>query len=381
MRMRHWVSPLLLATALLGPLMAQAPNTGASAITPYVDNQTLLAGRLDVSKIDTAAIETYINQMLADQHVQVPDEMRQGISMGRMAADGMLARFKALGGDRVYVLVSFPDAWPAMQPLAVLIPIGAGGDIQGMEALVKSLPVAGPQPANGQASGVTIEPLNDHLLYAGSTVAYKRLQTIHAQPRPDLETALAGSSSAASVVIAPTADMRRVVAEMMPRLPDAIGGGPTDAMAKDLVNITLDVNLPPKPEITLAAHTGTSTGAAQSIADLGTRWIAMLRADNGFKQAFGPGGEQAAMATEVNALLDALEPKGAHGCQWERPVIGGHGPPFGGTNSDGGGAPRARNEPHSRTCAVHRVRLQSAADRDGMHPLQQRQESCVAHKA
>src|ERR1700743_920586 len=105
----------------------------------------------------------------------------QGLTMARVAADATLERFKALGGEQVYVLVSFPDAWPALDPLAVLIPIGAGGDIHGMEAMVK-----GRQLGKVMGKEVVVEELGDQMLYVGSSVALKRLKSLHASARPEL---------------------------------------------------------------------------------------------------------------------------------------------------------------------------------------------------
>jgi prepilin-type processing-associated H-X9-DG protein len=306
MRMHRLVVPLLFAGILAAPAVAE--TTTASTITPYVDNQTLLAARLDVSRIDTNAIESLIDQLFAEQHMEMTDDLRRGMSMGKMAADAMLARFKALGGDRVYVLISFPDVWPALQPLAVLIPVAPSGDVNGMAAMVNSLPWRNPASSGGGDDGITVAPLNDHLLFAGSTAAFKRLQAIHAQPRPELEGPLSESSSALTAATAPTMDVRRVVAEMMPRLPEEIGGQSTEALARNLMNVTLRLDLPPKPELTLTAQTGTSEEAAKLLADLANRGITAAREESEFKHAFGPGGSQAALAPQVNGLLDALKP-------------------------------------------------------------------------
>jgi prepilin-type processing-associated H-X9-DG protein len=305
MRMQRFFVPLLFAGILAAPAMAE--TTSPSTITPYVDNQTLLAARLDVPKIDPNAIESWVNQIFAEQHIEVAEDQR-AMSMEKKAATAMLTRFKALGGDQVYVLISFPDIWPAMQPVAVLIPIVPGGDLKGMATMVNSLPWRRPASASGGDDGMTVAPLNDQLLFAGSTVAFKRLQAIHAQPRPELEGPLSESSSVLTVAAAPAMDMRRVVAEMMPRLPEEIGGQPTEALARNLINVTLRLDLPPKPELTLVAQTGTSEEAAKMLADFAERGIKTAREDSGFKQAFGPGGSQAALSDQVNGVLDALKP-------------------------------------------------------------------------
>ena len=55
------------------------------------------------------------------------------------------------------------------------------------------------------------------------------------------------------LVVAFSEDVRRVVREMLPRLPDEVGGGSGKLLA-DVRWATLDANLPPKLELNFAVQ-------------------------------------------------------------------------------------------------------------------------------
>ncbi len=290
----------VLMAVVVGMLALPVVGRAASPLAPYVDEQTVLAGRLDVSKVDTKGIEAFVHSIMEKQGADAQDF--QQLTMARLAADATLERFKALGGERVYVLISFPDLWPAMDPLAMLIPIHAGGDIKGMGAMFKAFPL-------GQATGreVAVEELSDQMLYVGSPVALKRLRSLHAAARPELTEEVEGSA-AMNVAVSPTEDMRRVVSEMMPRLPAMVGGGATAEIMDDLSGVTLEVNFPPAAEVTLTARTGKSESAARGLADAAGHGVDYLKRQPEYQKVTEKDGPLEGHGEKLNALVESFKP-------------------------------------------------------------------------
>ncbi len=293
------------------PAPAPKPLTAgemAAFLAPYVDNQTVAVAHVDTAMLDPAAIESFVNEMMDVGKLPPKDEARDSIHTARIAADAFLARFKELGGRHVYAALAHPDAWPAMQPLALLFPVEAGGDAKGLAEFLQT--TAGPD--------LKTALLGDHVIFLGQEVPLARLRGLKARPRPELTDGLAAAcadASAIQVAATLTPDMRRVIAEMMPRLPDelarAANAGPTglstDFVSTGLRYIAFSVVVPPKAALRLdfcfqadadAAITGRLLAAGlRALADLPD-----------FKGAFASE-EDRQFLPPVLALLHAAAPR------------------------------------------------------------------------
>ena len=179
--------------------------------------------------------------------------MRQGLPTVWMMAAGYQARFAKVGGRHIYLLISHPDAWPGMEPVAVLLPVEKGGDAKGMMAFFKAL-----LPDDS----MTVSQLGEDLVYVGQALPLKRFEAMKAATLPphrraDIEAGLMATEGAAlQVVFAPTKDVRRALAELMPRLPTVAVVDPMDAstdfLTRGLKAVTLRVDLPPTLKVQLS---------------------------------------------------------------------------------------------------------------------------------
>jgi hypothetical protein len=113
---------------------------------------------------------------------------------------------------------------------------------------------------------------------AGSPEVLARPTTLKASPRPDLAKAFAlAGDTTAQAILSPTDDTRRVIREMLPRLPEEIGGGSGALVADGVRWAVLSVNTPPKlslnltvqskDEVTAAALPGMALNAIQRMRD------------------------------------------------------------------------------------------------------------------
>src|SRR6185503_1130693 len=86
----------------------------------------------------------------------------------------------------------------------------------------------------------------------GSGETIERLKTIKAVPRPELAKAFAlAGDTAAQFIFSPTDDTRRVLREMLPRLPDELGGGSGKMLADGVQWAVISANAPPKLSLDL----------------------------------------------------------------------------------------------------------------------------------
>ncbi len=234
----------------LGGLALRGRAGGEFSVAPYVDGETVAVGRVDLSKIDTGAIQKYV--MGAVPGGANDQTVGAGVMMAKMAADVFLNGVKGCGVTDGYVVVSQPDAWPGRQPLAILFPVAEGKD---PKALVDFL-------GHYAAGDLKAEVLGERVVFFGQALPLERLRNLKAVARPEL--ALAGSGAAIEVVYAETGDVRRVIEEMMPRFPrelPGVGGMSTEWGTSGFVNATLAVELPPAPSLTLTGNFRTAGDA------------------------------------------------------------------------------------------------------------------------
>ncbi|HVT79600.1 MAG TPA: hypothetical protein VHM90_02995, partial [Phycisphaerae bacterium] len=278
LKLKHLIQGLTAILLVLGcisamPGQATIPATRAVAVPPtgrvdafldpFIDGETTVVAHLDAAAIDTAAIEKYLLAPLDEAKVPADDPTRQQIGAARAAADVFLARFKQLGGRHVYLVMSHPDIWPHMQPLAILLKIEPGGDARMLRQLIATLGFpelsqddapAATSPddaARREAQGaLKAAMLRQDVLFIGQDVPLQRLKTLKPARRPEL--AFGATPMALEAAAALTADERRALRELMPALPPELGGGSTQVLTRDDFHLRLEVSLPPAPSVTIS---------------------------------------------------------------------------------------------------------------------------------
>jgi hypothetical protein len=231
----------LTAAAPQAPEPDPAARAAAAAVAPFVGEETLAVARLDLARLDARALVGRVAGELADE---------EDVRAGTAAVGAWADRLKGAGVKDLFVLVE-PADLPGL-PVAV-VPLGAEGDAQ---AVAAALTAGGPVrwPAAETVRGAVV---------AGTPAALARARAAVPSDRPELAAALAaGGRAAASVVLVPSATLRRAVEESVADLPSALGGGPVTDLTRGMRWASLALTDGPAPALRLVAQARDADAAA-----------------------------------------------------------------------------------------------------------------------
>jgi hypothetical protein len=222
------------------------PATRAAAVAPFLDDQAIAVAHVDLERIDAAAIVKLLGQVVPPGEEQ---SVAQQLAQFEQALKLVKTSFRAGGISELYAVVSLSHSPQA--PLFVVAPLAAGADAARAAETLQQMTRLPAAEAIGKAA------------VAGTPEVLARLKALKAVPRPDLVKAftLAGDTTA-QVIVAPTDDTRRVIREMLPRLPDELGGGSGELLANGVRWAVLSVNSPPKLSVNLTVQSKDETSAA-----------------------------------------------------------------------------------------------------------------------
>jgi hypothetical protein len=224
----------------------------AKAVAPYLDEQTIGVGHVVVTRIDVDGILEY--GMLG------PEEI---VGAKRITRDLVTPLTKA-GIQEVYVVFSLADA-PGQAPFLV-IPIEGDGDGQGVrEALSQST----------LFKEFKFEKIGSAVV-GGATPTLARLKNLKPDNRPELTKAFtAAGDTAIQAILVPTKENRRVVEEIMPKLPQELGGGPITIVTHGILWSAVGVDLPPKAGLRAVVQSQ-DAAAARKLHDLAAKFFKVV---------------------------------------------------------------------------------------------------------
>jgi len=244
-----WSVSLILVLLCWSPRLGSAnPRESAAAAAPFVEEQTIAVARVDLARVDVAATWRRLSDLLPAERLAQP--FSQNTQELRQAAQA----FQEAGGE-LYVVLNLAD-WPAPGPFFV----------------VKS--AANPAVVNEALAYLKTETreLIGGAWFCGSAGQLRRIQQGPTAPRPELAAAFeAAGDTAAQCLLIPAADHRRVMAEMLPRLPDELGGGDGRALAA-IQWIAAGINLSPEATLNVsiqATDEPTALEVKSTLASLG----------------------------------------------------------------------------------------------------------------
>jgi Protein of unknown function (DUF1559) len=94
-------------------------------------------------------------------------------------------------------------------------------------------------------------------------------------PRPEMEKAFAAAGNGvAQLVVTPTPDQRRIIEEMLPTLPEGMGGGSSHVLTRGILWAALGVEFGSRPAIHLHIQSQ-DEGAAKALQDWFEHWLQM----------------------------------------------------------------------------------------------------------
>jgi prepilin-type processing-associated H-X9-DG protein len=231
-----------LALALAAPLLAADapfdPDARAKAIAPYLDDQTILITHADLTRVDTDALLTQFTEI-------VP----AGTSAKEIAEAKMLSRlwvsaFRKAGGKDIYLVFSLADLSEPRTPFFAIVPLQDSANARAISGLLASGSPEGETSGDGPfRTTATI----GKAVFAGEEGIAKRLQGLKATARPEVAKAFAAAGdTTGQMLVLPTADNRKVIEELLPMLPQEIGGGSSKVLTRGFLWAAIGAEVPPK---------------------------------------------------------------------------------------------------------------------------------------
>jgi hypothetical protein len=209
------------------------PNARAEAVGPFLDEQTVAVAHVDLTRIDVDALAT--KGYLA----ALPGLESKDIEESKHELRGALAALIKAGGRDLYVVFSLADL--PNKPF-VIVPRPSEADAQAARREVEH---------NKLFPGARLARM-DRAVVVGEEGTLNRLRTLQATPRPELAPAFAAAGdTTAQVLVLPTADMRRVIEELLPTLPPEVGSTPTTTFTRGFQWAALSVDLSPEVALQL----------------------------------------------------------------------------------------------------------------------------------
>ncbi len=224
---------LVAATAGAGAEEKPDAAVRASTIAPFLDEETFAVVHVDVTRIAVEPLLAEIIRLVPEPFGDLPQDVQE--------ARAVLAAIIQAGGKDVYAVVTMntpmlQGVWPVDAFLVVPLPPGAD------EAAIRA---AFPVPESAkQRLG--------NLVVVGHSETIQRVLKMQPDPRPELAEAFAApGDTAAQVLLIPPTYTRRVLEEAVPRLPKALGGGPSKVLARGLLWAAVGIDVPPHAALRL----------------------------------------------------------------------------------------------------------------------------------
>ena len=259
-------------------------------IVPYIGDNTWVVARLDVAKVDAAAVEDFINRSTDEAAFSVrialgqdPQTIATAASQGldESAATRVrrwLERFVAAGGRYAYMLVD-GDLWSP--ETVVVVPLRKGADAKALTELLNETnegtgdSVAEVGKALVSTSRSKIVSINARITAAAAGGGRRGASA----ERPDLPAAFAVAGDAPlRVSVLPAESFRQTVGEGMMTLPDTWGGGDPKIIARGIRWATLAVAQKPSPAFTITVQAANPEEATK-ILQMANQGIERLKAE------------------------------------------------------------------------------------------------------
>lgn len=170
---------------------------------------------------------------------------------------------RAAGVREAYLVVSLADV-PDDPPFLV-VPLGDKADAARVTKELAVVKLVDPTLGTGRVGSA---------LLVASPAVLKRVQAMTPVPRPEILDGLGKDAPAGRLVVAPTTDARRILEEVLPTLPEQLGGGPITALTKGWRYLTLDAD-PAAGTARLTVH-GKDADAARDLEALLGRLVGKL---------------------------------------------------------------------------------------------------------
>jgi hypothetical protein len=241
---------LLLGLLVAAPLYAQPKTLGArvaALVAPLGANSALVIARIDTAKIDVQAGTDWVAKAMK-LNAEDREQMEKSLEEPRTAWKG----FREAGGQDVIWLV-YPEPGAARGPIdAAAILTTAPGKAKSVAEFTRKMIPGGQFEITERGDTVVI-----------ASAERTRSLDAAAKPSPTVSKAFdAAGDGAVQAALLLSDDMRRVVRETLPRLPEEFGGTSGRELGDAFSWATLAFDAPPKLKLRLQVQATSADGAA-----------------------------------------------------------------------------------------------------------------------
>lgn len=226
---------------------AQTDETNSKHLARFLSDQTLMVGKIDLTRIDVNASF----DLLLGMKLPIHDELQ----MGKAKVSQIKAALLQAGAERIYLNYNQVELflWPV-----VYVSLKDITQAETVASLIAHLQ-PGPFPkrpswlAPGREAGWKVI---DNYVVVGNASAIDALAASKPAQRTEFQAASKALKDAPiQLLMLPTADLRKVIPETMPQLPKELGNGSTANLIKGLQWAVITAALPPQFQSQLIVQT------------------------------------------------------------------------------------------------------------------------------
>jgi len=286
----NWLLLLALGLAVAAPgFGADTPERLSRALRPCIDDQTFAVVHVDLARLDLDVLTVYAVN-LAKKHAgeDVSKRIEADLSGIRAAAGPRLKGLAEAGARDIFLVFSMYD----FPYFFAAIPIPPNADPAALHEYVQNL-------AEDFSAREGATHVSGRLIMVGLERNITRLKTISPVQSPPLEAALqACANKTAKVMLFPSPDQRRILAEMMPTLVHQTPAAQPITIGRDLQWAALGINGPPSISLSVTIQSPNSEGAGR-----------MLTLVKGLYALAAQHPEARRLAPDLDRILERLTPR------------------------------------------------------------------------
>jgi hypothetical protein len=255
-----------LYSLILCVLSAGAPPTPdhVGAVAPFLDGRTVAVCHFDLSALDVAALAARVEALDRVDPRVLAEPKRELASLRKELVRS--------GARDLFVVVSLADV--PEEPPFVVVPLGKGVDAPTLLArLGRARFFQGPLRPEKIGSAIV----------AGTAPVRRRLRALKPTKRPDVARALSATRGVVQVVVVPPTDSARIIEEVMPTLPEVVGGGPVKPLVRGVRWLSVSLEKPPKLAVRFTLQ-ATDADAARTWHDFLARLTKELAANESLQK-------------------------------------------------------------------------------------------------
>jgi len=220
----------------------------AKAVAPFLDDQTILIAHGDLTRLDVDAIAAKLTEYARP--------FEENVAKAKRELGDWLEAWRKAGVHDMYVVVSLADV-PGQPPLLVFLLEGDGDGKAIVEAMRR----------NKHFEDFKFEKIGSAMV-AGGPRTMARLKNLKPDNRPELAKAFAAAGdTAVQAILIPTSENRKIVEEIMPKLPKELGGEPITTVTRGFLWAAVGVDLAPKASVRVTVQSQDAS-SAQKLRDL-----------------------------------------------------------------------------------------------------------------